>query len=93
MNKKELVAAIAESTEVSKKDVEKVLEGFIGVVVDEVKNDGKVQLVGFGTFESAERGERTGRNPKTGETVTIPASKAFKFKPGKAVKDALNPAE
>lgn len=93
MNKKELVAAIAENTEVSKKDVEKVLDGFINVVVDEVKNGGKVQLVGFGTFESAERGERAGRNPKTGEAVTIPASKAFKFKPGKAVKDALNPAE
>ena len=90
MNKKELVAAIAESTEVSKKDVEKVLESFVNSVVEEVKNDGKVQLVGFGTFEASERAERTGRNPRTGETVTIAASKVFKFKPGKAVKDVLN---
>ena len=73
MNKKELVAAIAESTEVSKKDVEKVLESFVNTVVEEVKNDGKVQLVGFGTFEASERAERTGRNPRTGETVTIAA--------------------
>lgn len=90
MNKKELVTAIAENTGVSKKDVEKVLEGFIGTVVEEVKKDGKVQLVGFGTFEAAVRGEREGRNPRTGETVKIAASKVFKFKPGKAVKDALN---
>ena len=90
MNKKELVAAIAESTEVSKKDVEKVLESFVNTVVEEVKNDGKVQLVGFGTFEASERAERTGRNPRTGETVTIAASKVFKLKPGKAVKDVLN---
>ena len=57
MNKKELVAAIAESTEVSKKDVEKVLESFVNTVVEEVKNDGKVQWVGFGTFEASERAD------------------------------------
>lgn len=90
MNKTELVAAIAEKAEVSKKDSEKVLKAFVDVVTDELKNGEKVQLVGFGTFEVSERAAREGRNPRTGETMTIEASKAPKFKAGKALKDAIN---
>ena len=90
MNKTELVAAIAEQAEISKKDAEKALTAFTDVVADEMKKGGKVQLVGFGTFEVAERKAREGRNPATKETIKIPASKAPKFKAGKALKDALN---
>jgi hypothetical protein len=90
MNKTELVAAIAEQTELSKKDAEKALKAFIDVVTDELKKGEKVQLVGFGTFEISERAAREGRNPLTGATMSIPASKAPKFKAGKALKDAVN---
>ncbi len=90
MNKTELVAAIAEQTKLSKKDAEAALKAFTDVVADELKKGGKVQLVGFGTFEVSERGEREGRNPQTGETMTIKASKSPKFKAGKALKDILN---
>ena len=90
MNKTELVAAIADKTELSKKDSEKALKAFIDVVGEELKKGEKIQLVGFGTFEVAERAERTGRNPQTGAEMVIPASKAPKFKAGKALKDALN---
>ncbi len=90
MNKAELVAAIAEKTELSKKDSEKALKAFIDVVTEELKKDEKVQLVGFGTFEVANRPAREGRNPKTKDTIKIPASKAPKFKAGKALKDAMN---
>ena len=90
MNKTELVAAMAEKTELSKKDAEKALKAFTDVVAEELKNGGKVQLVGFGTFEVAEREAREGRNPRTGETMTIAASKSPKFKAGKALKDSLN---
>ena len=90
MNKTELVAAIAEQAEISKKDAEKALKAFTDVVADEMKKGGKVQLVGFGTFEVSERPERIGRNPATKETITIAASKAPKFKAGKALKDAIN---
>ena len=90
MNKTELVAAMAESADLSKKDAEKALKAFIEVVTDELKKDEKVQLVGFGTFEVAERPEREGRNPRSGETMTIAASKNPKFKAGKALKDAIN---
>ena len=90
MNKTELVAAIAEQTELSKKDAEKALKAFIDVVTDEFKKGEKVQLVGFGTFEISERAAREGRNPLTGATMSIPASKAPKFKAGKALKDAVN---
>ncbi len=90
MNKTELVAAIAEQTELSKKDAEKALKAFIDVVTDELKKGEKVQLVGFGTFEISERAAREGRNPLTGETMSIPASKAPKFKAGKALKEAVN---
>ena len=90
MNKTELVAAMADAAEISKKDAEKALKAFTDVVADELKKGGKVQLVGFGTFEVSERGEREGRNPKSGEPMVIAASKSPKFKAGKALKDMLN---
>ena len=90
MNKTELVAAMAEKTELSKKDAEKALKAFTDVVAEELKKGEKVQLVGVGTFEVAEREAREGRNPRTGETMTIAASKSPKFKAGKALKDSLN---
>lgn len=90
MNKTELVAAMAKETNLAKKDVEAVLKSFIDVVSNELKNDGKVQLVGFGTFEVSKRAAREGRNPQTGATMEIKASKAPKFKAGKALKDMVN---
>ena len=90
MNRTELVAAVAAKAELSKKDAEKALKAFSDVVAEELKAGGKIQLVGFGTFEVSERSAREGRNPQTGETMTIAASKAPKFKAGKALKDAIN---
>ena len=90
MNKTELVDAMAKASGLSKKDSEAALKAFIEVVSDELKKDGKVQLVGFGTFEVAQRAARTGKNPQTGAEVQIPASKAPKFKAGKALKDSVN---
>ena len=81
---------MAENADLSKKDAEKALKAFIEVVTDELKKDEKVQLVGFGTFEVAQRAAREGRNPLTGEKMQIKASKAPKFKAGKALKDAVN---
>jgi DNA-binding protein HU-beta len=90
MNKTELVAAIAEKTELSKKDAEKALKAFTEVVAEELKKGEKIQLVGFGTFEVAERAAREGRNPITGETIKIAASKAPKFKAGSQLKESIN---
>ncbi|MBD5459060.1 MAG: HU family DNA-binding protein [Lachnospiraceae bacterium] len=90
MNKTELVAAMADQAGLSKKDTEKALKAFTDVVADELKKGGKVQLVGFGTFEVSERAAREGRNPQSGAVMKIPASKAPKFKAGKALKDSLN---
>ena len=90
MNKTELIAAIADQAELSKKDSEKALKAFIDVVSEELKKGEKVQVVGFGTFEVAERAAREGRNPQTGKTMKIEACKAPKFKAGKALKDAIN---
>ena len=90
MNKAELVNAMATETGVSKKDVEKVLNSFINVVSNEMANKGKVQLVGFGTFETRQRAARTGLNPQTKEEIKIPASKAPAFKAGKALKELVN---
>ena len=90
MNKTELIAAMAEQAQISKKDAEAALKAFTDVVANELKANGKVQLVGFGTFEVSERAAREGRNPQTGETMTIEASKAPKFKAGKALKDMIN---
>jgi DNA-binding protein HU-beta len=89
MNKTELVAAIADKTGLSKKDSEKALGAFIDTVAEALKNGDKVQLVGFGTFEVSERAARSGRNPQTGETIEIAASKSPKFKAGKALKDMI----
>ena len=90
MNKTELVSAIAEKTDMTKKDSEKVLQAFVDVVTEELANGGRVQLVGFGTFDVAERKAREGRNPQTNEPMKIPASKAPRFKVGKVLKDAVN---
>ena len=90
MNKTELVAAIADQAGLSKKDAEKAVKAFTETVSKELKKKGKVQLVGFGTFEVAKRAAREGRNPQTGEAMTIAASKTPKFKAGKALKDLVN---
>ncbi|MCL2620974.1 MAG: HU family DNA-binding protein [Defluviitaleaceae bacterium] len=90
MNKSELVSAVAEKAEITKKDAEKFIQTFVDVVTDELAKGGKVQLVGFGTFDVAERKAREGRNPQTGAPMKISASKAPRFKVGKALKDAVN---
>lgn len=90
MNKTELISAMSEKSELTKVDTEKALKAFIDTVTEELKNKGKVQLVGFGTFETSERAARTGRNPQTGETIEIKASTSPKFKAGKALKDIVN---
>ena len=90
MNKTEFIAAVAEKAEISKKDSEKAMNAFVDVFAEKLKAGDKVQLVGFGTFEVSERAAREGRNPQTGETMTIAACKAPKFKAGKALKDAIN---
>ena len=90
MNKTELIAAVAEKAEISKKDAEKAVKAFTDAVAEELAKGGQVQLVGFGNFEVSERPAREGRNPRTGETMTIAASKTPKFKPGKALKDEIN---
>ncbi len=90
MNKTDLVAAIADKAGLTKKDAESVVNAFTDTITKELKKGGKVSLVGFGTFEVTKRSARTGRNPQTGETMKIAASKAPRFKAGKAFKDALN---
>ncbi|MCM1086627.1 MAG: HU family DNA-binding protein [Blautia sp.] len=90
MNKAELVAAMADQSGLSKKDTEKALKAFTDVVAEELKKGEKVQLVGFGTFEVSQRAAREGRNPQSGAVMKIPASKAPKFKAGKALKDSIN---
>ena len=82
--------ATSSKAELSKKDSEKALKAFIDVVTDELVKGEKIQLVGFGTFEVSERPAREGRNPQTGATMEIKASKAPKFKAGKALKDIIN---
>ena len=90
MNKTELVAAMAEKAELSKKDAESALKAFVDVVTDELKKGEKVQLVGFGSFEVAERAAREGINPLTKQPMSIPASKSPKCKAGRGLKDAVN---
>ncbi|MDR2902924.1 MAG: HU family DNA-binding protein [Clostridiales bacterium] len=90
MNKTELIAAIADKAGLSKKDSEKALRAFEEAVTEELAQGGKVQLVGFGIFDVAERAAREGRNPQTGEPMKIAASKAPRFKVGKTLKDAVN---
>ncbi|NLD83938.1 MAG: HU family DNA-binding protein [Clostridiales bacterium] len=90
MNKSDLITALAAKAELSKKDAEKALGAFVDVVTEALKNGDKVQLVGFGTFESKVRPARTARNPRTGEEIKIEASKTASFKVGKALKDSIN---
>jgi DNA-binding protein HU-beta len=89
LNKADLVAAVAEKVEVSKKDAEKAVNAVFASIEEALAKNDKVQLVGFGTFEVKDRAERTGRNPQTKETIVIPASKVPGFKAGKALKDAV----
>ena len=90
MNKSELVAAIAKESGLSKKDAEAALKAFIDITTKQLKKGNKIQLVGFGTFEVVKRAAREGLNPRTKEKIKIKASKTPKFKPGKALKDAIN---
>lgn len=90
MNKAELIEAIATETGLAKKDVDAALKSFVNVVSDTLQKKDKVQLIGFGTFETAERAARTGRNPATKETIKIAASTQVKFKAGAALKEKVN---
>jgi DNA-binding protein HU-beta len=90
MNKSELIDAIAASAELTKADSARALDALIEVIKKTLKKGGGVTVVGFGTFEVRKRGARTGRNPRTGETIKIKASKVPAFKAGKALKDAVN---
>ena len=90
MNRIELVAAMAEHAKLSKKDADAALKAFVEVVTEQLAKKDKITLVGFGTFETSERAAREGRNPRTGETMKIAESVVPKFKPGKALKDAVN---
>lgn len=90
MNKTDLIVALAQKAEITKKDAEKAVNAFVDVVGAALKDGEKVQLVGFGTFETKERPARVARNPRTGEEIKIEASKTASFKVGKALKDSLN---
>lgn len=89
MNKTDLINAVAEKTELSKKDATKAVEAVFETVMDSLSRGEKVQLIGFGNFEVRDRAARKGRNPQTGEEIEIPASKVPAFKPGKALKEAV----
>lgn len=89
MNKTELIAAVAEKTDLSKKDADAAVSAVLGAITNALKAGDKIQLVGFGTFEVRNRAAKQGRNPRTGETMTVPASKVPAFKAGKALKDAV----
>jgi DNA-binding protein HU-beta len=89
VNKAELISAVAEKSELTKKDAEKAVNAIVSVISDALANNERVQLVGFGTFEVRERAERKGRNPQTKEEIIIPASKAPVFKAGKALKESV----
>ena len=90
MNKTDLINAVAAETQLSKKDSEAAINATLDSITDALVRDEKVVLVGFGTFETRQRAERIGRNPSTKEEITIPASKAPAFKPGKSLKDKVN---
>lgn len=90
MNKTELVAKMSEVSGLNKKDAEKALKAFLNTVQEELKKGENIQLVGFGTFEVSERAAREGKNPKSGEPLTIPAHKSVRFRVGKAMKDCVN---
>ena len=90
MNKAELISVVAEKTAVSRKDVDKVVNGVLDTIMEALKNGEKVSLVGFGAFEAKDRPARKGHNPMTGEVISIGASKAPSFKAGKYLKEILN---
>ena len=90
MNKTELINAVAEKAGLSKKNAEAAVNATLAAITESLKAEEKVQLVGFGSFEVKHRAERTGLNPRTGDSVTIAASKVPAFKAGKALKDAVN---
>ncbi len=89
MNKADLINALAAKNEISKKDAEKAVNAVLGLIEEALKNGEKVQIMGFGSFEVKERAARNGKNPATGATIQIPASKAVVFKAGKALKDSI----
>jgi len=89
MNKMELISAVATQAELSKQDAKKAVEALFETISNTLAKEEKIQLIGFGTFEVRERAARTGRNPQTGEEMTIPASKVPAFKPGKELKAAV----
>ena len=89
MNKNELVSAVAEAADISKKDADAAVTALVDVITEALREGDKVQLVGFGSFEVRKRGARTGRNPRTKEEITIPAVVVPLFKPGKILKDAV----
>ena len=90
MNKAELINSVAASADVSKKEAEAVVSATFDAITAALKDGDKVQLVGFGSFEVKKRAARVGRNPRTGETIKIPARQVAKFKPGKALQDSVN---
>ncbi|MBQ2667866.1 MAG: HU family DNA-binding protein [Clostridia bacterium] len=90
MNKTQLIAAVAETASISKKDAEVAVTAVIDSIIKSLSEGEKVQIAGFGTFEVRERGERIGRDPRTSAEITIPASKAPAFKAGRALKDSVN---
>ena len=90
MTKAELIAAVAAKTDCTKKEAEQIITATLNTISEELVSGGKVQLVGFGTFEVRERAARVGKNPRDGSPLDIPASKSPVFKPGKALKDAVN---
>ena len=90
MNKTQLIAAVAEAASISKKDAETAVSAVIASITKSLAEGEKVQIAGFGTFEVRERGERVGRDPRTSEEITIPASKAPAFKAGRALKESIN---
>ncbi len=89
MNKTDLINAVSEKSELSKKDATQAVDAVIESITDSLKDGEKVQLIGFGNFEVRERAARKGRNPQSGEEIEISASKVPAFKPGKALKDAV----
>ena len=93
MNKSELIEAMANTASLSKKDAEAALNAYTDVITEALKKGDKVTLVGFGTYETRKRAARTGKNPQTGEAIKIKAAKGPAFKPGKALKDAVNGAK
>ena len=90
MNKNDLVAAVADNAGLTKADASKAVDGVFDAITDALKQGGEVRIVGFGTFAVASRKATTGRNPRTGETINIAASKQPKFKAGKGLKDSIN---